>query len=77
MKIIKNIFEFIIGMWIIWLPILGSFIAEKLAEVITMEQIMTVVYIAIPILFVAIVKMDLQEAKYKSNKKKGVKKYVR
>lgn len=77
MKIIKNIFEFIIGTAIIWLPIVASFIAEKLAEIITMEQIMTVVYIAIPVLFGIIIKMDLQEAKYKSKKKKGVKKYAR
>ena len=50
MKILKNVIEFTLGTSIIWLPILGSIIAEKLSEIITMDHIMTVVYISIPVL---------------------------
>ena len=63
MKIIKKIKEIVLGTAIIWLPIVASIIAQKLSEIITMEHIMTVVYIALPILFVMLIKLDLQEAK--------------
>lgn len=63
MKIIKNIIEFMLGTSIIWLPILATIIAEKLAEIITMDMIMTVVYISIPILIIIIIRMEIQEAK--------------
>ena len=62
MKGIKKIIEFLLGTSILWIPIVGSIIVEKLSEIITMEQIMTVVYISIPILFIAIIKMDIDEA---------------
>ena len=63
MKIIKNIIEFMLGTSIIWLPILATIIAEKLAEIITMDMIMTVVYISIPILIIILIRMEIQEAK--------------
>lgn len=59
MKIIRKIIEFLLGTSIIWIPIVGSIIAEKLSQIITMEQIMTVVYISIPILFIAIIKDEI------------------
>ena len=39
MNISKKIVEFLLGTSILWLPIVGSIIAEKLSEIITMEQI--------------------------------------
>jgi hypothetical protein len=63
MKIIKNIIEFMLGTSIIWLPILATIIAEKLAEIITMDMIMTVVYISIPTLIIILIRMEIQEAK--------------
>lgn len=63
MKIIKNIIEFMLGTSIIWLPILATIIAEKLAEIITMDIIMTVVYISIPTLIIILIRMEIQEAK--------------
>ena len=68
MKIIRKIIEFLLGTSIIWIPIVGSIIAEKLSQIITMEQIMTVVYISIPILFIAIIKMEIDEAKEERRK---------
>ena len=41
MKIVRKIIEFLLGTSIIWIPIVGSIIAEKLSQIITMEQIMT------------------------------------
>lgn len=63
MKIIKNIIEFMLGTSIIWLPILATIIAEKLAEIITMDMIMTVVYISIPTLIIILIRMEIQETK--------------
>lgn len=63
MKIIKNIIEFMLGTSIIWLPILATIIAEKLSEIITMDMIMTVVYISIPVLIIILIRMEIQEAK--------------
>lgn len=70
MKIIRNLVEFILGTSIIWFPIIGSLIAEKLSEMITMEQIMTVVYISIPVLLGIIIKMEIEEAKVERRKKR-------
>ena len=69
MKIIKNIIEFMLGTLIIWLPILATIIAEKLAEIITMDMIMTVVYISIPILIIILIRMEIQEAKAERREK--------
>lgn len=69
MKIIKNIIEFMLGTSIIWLPILATIIAEKLAEIITMDMIMTVVYISIPILIIILIRMEIQEAKAERREK--------
>lgn len=63
MKFIKNIIEFMLGTSIIWLPILATIIAEKLSEIITMDMIMTVVYISIPVLIIILIRMEIQEAK--------------
>lgn len=70
MKIIKNIIEFMLGTLIIWLPILATIIAEKLAEIITMDMIMTVVYISIPILIIILIRMEIQEAKAERRRKR-------
>lgn len=69
MKIIKNIIEFMLGTSIIWLPILATIIAEKLAEIITMDMIMTVVYISIPTLIIILIRMEIQEAKAERREK--------
>lgn len=73
MKVIGKIIEFLLGTSIIWIPIVGSIIAEKLSQIITMEQIMTVVYISIPILFISIIKMEIDEAKEERRKRRYVK----
>lgn len=70
MKIIKNIIEFMLGTSIIWLPILATIIAEKLAEIITMDMIMTVVYISMPVLIIILIRMEIQETKAERRKKR-------
>lgn len=70
MKIIKNIIEFMLGTSIIWLPILATIIAEKLSEIITMDMIMTIVYISIPVLIIILIRMEIQEAKAERRKKR-------
>lgn len=60
---IKKIVEFLLGTSIFWIPIVGSMIAEKLSEIITMDHIMTVVYISMPILAIALIKMEIDDAK--------------
>lgn len=78
MKIIKNIIEFMLGTSIIWLPILATIIAEKLAEIITMDMIMTVVYILIPVLLIILIRIEIQEAKAERRRNlKGGKRYAR
>lgn len=71
MKILKNVIEFALGTSVIWLPILGSIIAEKLSEIITMDHIMAVVYISIPILILILIKMDIDDMKAERRKKHG------
>lgn len=71
MKILKNVIEFALGTSVIWLPILGSIIAEKLSEIITMDHIMTVVYISIPVLILILIKMDIDDMKAERRKKHG------
>lgn len=71
MKILKNVIEFALGTSIIWLPILGSIIAEKLSEIITMDHIMTVVYISIPVLILILIKMDIDDMKAERRKRHG------
>ena len=66
---IKKIVEFILGISIFWIPIVGSMIAEKLSEIITMDHIMTVVYIAIPILAISLIKMEINDAKEERRRK--------
>ena len=68
MKIIKNIIDFMLGTSIIWLPILATIIAEKLSEIITMDMIMTVVYISIPVLIIILIRMEIQEVKAERRK---------
>lgn len=55
MKKIKNI---VIGTLIILLPIFASAIAETLSKIITMEDIMTVVYISIPVSIGILLKLE-------------------
>lgn len=69
MKIIRKIIEFLLGTSIIWIPIVGSIIAEELSQLIAMEEIMAIVYISIPILFIAIIKMEMDEAKEERRKR--------
>ena len=67
----KKIIEFLLGTSIIWLPILGSIIAEQLSNIITMDHIMFVVYISIPIILIILVKMDIDEMKAERRKRHG------
>ena len=62
MKFIRKIIEFLLGTSFMWLLIVGSMIAEKLSKIITMNQIMTIVYISISVIFIAIIKMKIDEA---------------
>lgn len=71
MKILKNVIEFTLGTSVLWLPILGSIIAEKLSEIITMDHIMAVVYISIPVLIVILIKMDIDDMRAERRKKHG------
>lgn len=71
MKILKNVIEFALGTSVIWLPILGSIIAEKLSKIITMDHIMAVVYISIPVLILILIKMDIDDMKAERRKKHG------
>ena len=69
MKIMRNILEFILGTSIIWLPIIGSIIAEWLSTIITMDMIMTVVYISIPTLIILIIEEMKMERKIRYGRK--------
>lgn len=66
---IKKIIEFLVGTSILWLPIVATIIAEKLSEIITMDHIMTVVYISIPILAIILIRMEIQDAKEERRRK--------
>lgn len=59
----KKIIEFLVGTSILWLPIVASIIVEELCKIITMDHIMAVVYISIPVLLISLIKMDIQDAK--------------
>ena len=59
----KKIIEFLVGTSILWLPIVATIIVEELCKIITMDHIMTVVYISIPVLLISLIKMDIQDAK--------------
>lgn len=72
MKIIRKIIEFLLGTSIIWLPIIASIIVEDLSKIITMDHIMIVVYISIPILLAIIIKMEIDEKKEERRKTKYV-----
>lgn len=54
MKKIKN---FILGISIMILPIIASAIAEIISNFITMESIMTIVYISIPVSLGILIKL--------------------
>lgn len=68
---IRKIIEFLVGTSILWLPIVASIIAEQLSNIITMDMIMTVVYISIPVLLVVLIKMDIDELKMERRKRHG------
>ena len=55
MKKIKNI---IIGTLIILFPIFASAIAETISRIITMEDIMNVIYILIPVSIGILIKLE-------------------
>ena len=40
----KKVIEFLIGTSIVWLPIITAVVADKLAELITMETIANCIY---------------------------------
>lgn len=71
MKLFRGIIEFLLGTSIIWLPIIASIIVEKLCKIITMDHIMAVVYISIPVLIAILVKMDIEEMKAERRKAHG------
>ncbi len=55
--------RFLLGTMIIWLPVVLSIIAKKLTEVITMEALMTVLYIVAPILLMILLRINYLERK--------------
>lgn len=57
MKKIKN---FILGISIMILPIIASAIAEIISNFITMESIMTIVYISIPVSLGILIKWGIK-----------------
>ena len=62
--------RFLLGTSIIWLPIIASIIAKAISQIITMEAIMTVVYIAIPVLLIALLRINnLERKEMKKNAK--------
>lgn len=67
----KKIIEFLVGTSILWLPIVASIIVEELCKIITMDHIMTVVYISIPVLLISLLKIDIDEIKAERRKKHG------
>lgn len=70
MKILKGIIEFILGTSIIWLPITGCSIADWLSAKITMDMIMTAVYISIPVLILYLLICEIIENKIERRIKK-------
>ena len=64
--------RFLLGTSIIWLPIVLSIITKKLAEVITIEATMTIVYIAMPVLLIALLRINnLERKEMKKNVRKN------
>lgn len=61
----KEIFKFLLLSLIICIPIIVSMIVESISKVITMEHIITVVYILIPITIITLIKMEIQDFKEK------------
>lgn len=55
--------RFLLATSIIWLPIILCIIAKKLTEIITIEAIMTIVYIAMPVLLIALLRINSLERK--------------
>ena len=64
--------RFLLATSIIWLPIILSIIAKKLAEVITIEAVMTVLHIAMPFLLIALLRINnLERKEMKKNVRKN------
>ena len=59
MKIIR----FLLGTSIIWLPIIASIIAKAISQLITMDTIMTILYILAPILLIILLRINYLERK--------------
>ena len=53
--------RFLLGISIIWLPIVLCIIAKKITEIITMESIMTILYNEMPIILIKLLKINNQE----------------
>lgn len=67
----KQVRSFIFGTAILWLPILGIMIASKLAQMITMDMILNLIYISIPVLIISLIKMEIEEIKVQRRKRNG------
>lgn len=64
--------RFLLGTSIIWLPIILSIIAKKLTEIVTMEAIMTILYISVPILLMILLRINnLERKEMKKNVRKN------
>ncbi len=55
--------RFLLGTSIIWLPIILSIIAKRISEIVTMEAIMTILYISVPILLIILLRINNFERK--------------
>ncbi len=55
--------RFLLGTSIIWLPIIASIIAKAISQLITMDAIMTILYILAPILLIILLRINYLERK--------------
>lgn len=62
---IKQFIKLLFATLVIWIPIVVSIMVEKITEIITMNHIMTVIYFSIPIVIIALIKMEIQDLKEK------------
>lgn len=62
---IKESIKFLFLTLIVCIPIVISIIVENISRIITMDHIMTVIYILIPITIITLIKMEIQDLKEK------------
>lgn len=55
--------KIILGISIIWIPILMIMIAENITKILTMDFIINCVYAVIPAAIIGLIIMDIEEAK--------------